>query len=85
MSLDSIISFEHVNIKVKDHLVLSDVNLYVNKSEFVYIIGKVGSGKTSLIKTINAEHPLDEGFAMVSEFQLDKLRRKDIPKLRRKL
>lgn len=85
MSLDSIISFEHVNIKVKDHLVLADVNLTVNKGEFVYIIGKVGSGKTSLIKTMNAEYTLDEGFATVSDFQLDKLKRKDIPKLRRKL
>ena len=63
MSLDTIINFEHANIKVKDHLVLSDVNLTINKGEFVYIIGKVGSGKTSLIKTMNAEYPLDEGFA----------------------
>ena len=85
MSLDNIISFEHVNIKVKDHLVLSDVNMDVNKSEFVYIIGKVGSGKTSLIKTINAEHPLEEGIATVSGFQLHKLKRKEIPRLRRKL
>ncbi len=85
MSLDTIISFEHVNIKVMDHLVLSDVNLSINKSEFVYLIGKVGSGKTSLIKTINAEHPLDEGIASVSGFQLHKLKQKDVPKLRRKL
>ncbi len=85
MSLDSIISFEHVNIKVKDHLVLSDVNLTVNKSEFVYLIGKVGSGKTSLIKTMNAEYPLNEGFATVSGYQLEKIKRKDVPKLRRKL
>ncbi len=85
MSLDTIISFEHVNIKVKDHLVLSDVNLEVNKNEFIFVIGKVGSGKTSLIKTMNVEYPLDEGFATVSGYQLHKLKRKDIPKLRRKL
>jgi len=85
MSLDSIISFEHANIKVKDHLVLSDVNLSVNKSELVYLIGKVGSGKTSLIKTMNAEHPLDEGFATIAGYQLHKLKRKEVPKLRRKL
>ncbi len=85
MSLDTIVRFEHVNIKVKDHLVLSDVNLEVSKNEFVYIIGKVGSGKTSLIRTINAEYPVEEGFATVSEFQLDKLKRKDIPRLRRQL
>ena len=85
MSIDTIISFEHANIKVNDHLVLSDVNFTVNKNEFVYLIGKVGTGKTSLIKTINAEYPLTEGFGTVAGFQLDKLRRRDIPKLRRKL
>lgn len=85
MSIDSIISFEHANIKVNDHLVLSDVNFSVKKNEFVYLIGKVGSGKTSLIKTINAEHPLTEGYGTVAGFQLDKLKRRDIPKLRRKL
>lgn len=85
MSLDAIITFEHANIKVNDHLVLSDVNLTVNKNEFVYLIGKVGSGKTSLIKTINAEHKLEEGYGTVAGFQLEKLKRKDIPKLRRKL
>lgn len=85
MSLDAIITLEHANIKVNDHLVLSDVNLTVNKNEFVYLIGKVGSGKTSVIKTINAEFPLNEGYGTVAGFQLDKLKRKDIPKLRRKL
>ncbi len=85
MSIDAIISFEHANIKVLDHLVLSDVNLTVNKNEFVYLIGKVGSGKTSLIKTINAEYPLNEGFGNVAGFRLEKIKRGEIPKLRRKL
>lgn len=85
MSIDSIISFEHANIKVNDHLVLSDVNFTVKKNEFVYLIGKVGSGKTSLIKTINAEYPLNEGVGVIAGFQLEHIRRKDVPKLRRKL
>lgn len=85
MSIDAIIAFEHAKIKVADHLVLSDVTLTINKNEFVYIIGKVGSGKTSLIKTINAEYPLEEGHGIVAGFHLDKLRRREIPKLRRKL
>jgi cell division transport system ATP-binding protein len=85
MSIDSIISFEHANIKIGDHLVLSDVNFSVKKNEFVYLIGKVGSGKTSLIRTINAEYPLTEGHGTVAGFQLEKLKRRDIPKLRRKL
>jgi cell division transport system ATP-binding protein len=85
MSIDSIISFERASIRVNDHLVLSDVNFTAKKNEFVYLIGKVGSGKTSLIKTINAEHPLKEGYGTVAGFQLDKLKKRDIPKLRRKL
>ena len=85
MSIDSIISFEHANIKIGNHLVLSDVNFSVKKNEFVYLIGKVGSGKTSLIKTINAEYPLNEGYGTVAGFQLNKLKRSDIPRLRRKL
>ena len=85
MSIDSIITFEHANIKVNDHLVLSDVNFSVKKNEFLYLIGKVGSGKTSLIKTINAEYPLTEGHAAVAGFQLEKIKRRDVPKLRRKL
>lgn len=64
---------------------MSDVNFSVDKNEFVYLIGKVGSGKTSLIKTINAEYPLEEGNGNVAGFQLKKLRRRDIPKLRRKV
>ena len=85
MSAETIISFENASIKVNGHLVLYDVNLTVDKNEFVYIIGKVGSGKTSLIKTINAEYPLEKGYGTVAGFQLDKLKRRQIPKLRRKL
>ncbi|MFC2115502.1 cell division ATP-binding protein FtsE [Bacteroidota bacterium] len=85
MSLDTIIRFENAAIFIKDHLVLSDVNFQVNKGEFVFLIGKVGSGKTSLIKTINAEHTLREGEGYVSEFSLHALKRKQVPYLRRKL
>ncbi len=85
MSTETIISFEHANIQVNNHLVLSDVNLTVGKNEFVYVIGKVGSGKTSLIKTINAEYPLLEGYATVAGFSLEKLKRREVPRLRRKL
>ncbi|MFC2089430.1 cell division ATP-binding protein FtsE [Bacteroidota bacterium] len=85
MSLDAIIQFENANIFISDFLVLSEVNLRVEKNEFVYIIGKVGSGKTSLIKTINAEYPMNEGNGVVAGFNLNKLKRRDIPKLRRKL
>lgn len=85
MPLDTIISLKDCNIYQQDHLVMSGVNLDVKKGEFVYLIGKVGSGKTSLIKIINAQLPLEEGEGMVAGFDLGRLRKKDIPVLRRKL
>jgi len=85
MPLDTIIRFENADIFIQDHLVLSDVDFKVDKGEFIFLIGKVGSGKTSLIKTINAEHPLLKGEGYVSEFSLHDLKLKDVPFLRRKL
>ncbi len=85
MSLDTIINFENASIFQEDHLVLSDVNFKIEKGEFVYLIGKVGSGKTSLIKTINAELPLKEGTGQVAGFELENIKSKQIPFLRRKL
>ena len=85
MSIDNVISFEAANIFQEDHLVLTDVNFSIKKNEFVYLIGKVGSGKTSLIKTINVEIPLKQGDAFVSGINLNKIKRKQIPRLRRKL
>ncbi len=85
MSLDTIINFENASIFQEDHLVLSGVDFKVEKSEFVYLIGKVGSGKSSLIKTINAELPLKEGTGNVAGFELEKIKSKQVPFLRRKL
>lgn len=85
MSLDSIIRFDNASIFIYDHLVLREVSFTVNRSEFVYLIGKVGSGKTSLIKTINAELPLQEGEAAVAGFTLQNIKIRQIPYLRRKL
>ena len=85
MSLDKIIQFHNVSIAIKDHLILSDINFEVEKGELVYLIGKVGSGKTSLIKTINAEIPIKSGNAVVAEFKLEELKMKQIPFLRRRL
>jgi len=85
MSPDNIIEFNECPILQKDNLILSHVSFTVKKGEFVYLIGKVGSGKTSLIKTINAQLPLKEGEAKVAGYNLLKLKRKEIPYLRRKL
>lgn len=85
MSLDTIIRLENASIFIQDHLVLSGVNFQVARREFVYLIGKVGSGKTSVIKTLNAEHPLTEGEGYVSDFELHNIKISQIPYLRRKL
>jgi len=82
---ETILDIKGATIFQNDHLVLSDVNLTITKGEFIYLIGKVGSGKTSLIKTLNAEIPLKTGEANIIDFNLAKLKRKQIPLLRRKI
>ena len=83
--LDTIIELTNCTIWQQEHLVLTDVNLKVGRGEFLYLVGRVGSGKSSLIKTINAQLPLKAGNGMVAGYSLEKLKRKDIPHLRRKL
>jgi len=85
MALDKIIELKNADIYHKDHLVMSDVNFTVNKGEFVYLIGKTGTGKSSLLKTIYAEIPLQKGEGKVGEFDLANLKKKQIPYLRRKI
>ncbi|HZJ73569.1 MAG TPA: ATP-binding cassette domain-containing protein [Perlabentimonas sp.] len=85
MALDTIIEFKKASIFQGDNLILADVNLRVEKGEFIYLIGKVGSGKSSLIKTINAELPLREGEGQVAGYDLQKIRSGQVPFLRRKI
>lgn len=85
MALDKIIQFHNTSIAIMDHLIFSDINFEVEKGELVYLIGKVGSGKTSLIKTINAEIPIKSGNAYVADFKLEELKKSQVPYLRRKL
>jgi len=80
-----IISFSHANIFHGDHLVLSNVSFSINKGEFVYLIGKVGSGKSSLVKTMSAEIPLRRGEATVVGYAIHALKKSQIPYLRRKM
>lgn len=85
MELDKIIELQEADIYHKDHLVMSDVNFAVSRGEFVYLIGKTGSGKSSLLKTIYAEIPLQKGTGVVAGFDLAKLKSKQVPYLRRKI
>ncbi|MGQ8335282.1 cell division ATP-binding protein FtsE [Sunxiuqinia sp. A32] len=80
-----IISLQNVDVFQQDKLILTNVNLQVAAGEFVYLIGKVGSGKSSLIKILNAELDLFAGEANVAGFDLKKIRRSEVPFLRRKL
>jgi len=85
MGLDTIIEITNGSLLQDNQLVLSEVNLSVDKGEFVYIIGKVGSGKSSLIKSIIGEIKLSEGEGSVVGFELHKLKKSEIPFLRRKI
>ena len=83
---DKVVKITNASIfQNKEKLVLSNLNFQLDKGEFVYIIGKVGSGKSSLVKTINAELPLLEGEANVLGYDLYALKRTKIPYLRRKI
>ena len=79
------IEYKDVSLEREQQLLLRDVNLHIGRGEFVYLIGKVGSGKSSLLKSLYAEIPILEGDAHVFEFDLKSLRRKQIPMLRRRL
>jgi cell division transport system ATP-binding protein len=85
LPLDVIIELTDCNIWQQDHPVLLNVNLRVSKGEFIYLVGRVGSGKSSLIKTLNAQIPLREGTGLVAGYNLSKLRKREIPFLRRKI
>lgn len=85
LALDTIIEFTNCSIWQQDHLVMKEVSFRVDKGEFVYLVGKVGSGKTSMIKTINAQIPLKEGEAIVAGYNLSGIKQRDVPYLRRKL
>ncbi len=80
-----IISLHKAQIFQRNHLVLKDVSLQINKGEFVYLIGKTGSGKSTLMKTLYGNLPLEKGEGRIVGYDLHKLKVSKIPFLRRKL
>jgi cell division transport system ATP-binding protein len=82
---NAILSFTKAQIKQGEKIVLSDVNLKVHSGEFVFLIGKTGSGKSSLIKTLYGDLNLDRGEGQIVGYNLVSLKEKQIPQLRRKL
>jgi cell division transport system ATP-binding protein len=85
MESESVIYFKDVPIFQREMMVFSGASLEIKKGEFVYLIGKTGTGKSSLLKAMYAELPVKEGLAMVAGFDLLKIRNREIPLLRRKL
>ncbi|HZW65283.1 MAG TPA: ATP-binding cassette domain-containing protein [Hanamia sp.] len=82
---DAIVELKNVNIYQGDSLILSDVNVTVNRGEFVYLVGKTGTGKSSLLKTLYGDLDFREGSGMVVGFDLNNLDWRKIPYLRRNL
>ncbi|MDO4827408.1 MAG: ATP-binding cassette domain-containing protein [Bacteroidia bacterium] len=84
-NLEPVISFRGADINNGEEKVIYGLDMEVYRGDFVYIVGKVGSGKTSIIRTMTAENPLKEGEGKVCGYCLNGLRSRDIPYLRRKL
>ena len=80
-----LIEYTNVAIHQADQIVLHDVNLHVENGEMIYLLGKVGSGKSSLMKTIYGALPIAEGEAHVLEYDMTRIRRRKLPYLRRRL
>jgi cell division transport system ATP-binding protein len=80
-----VLSLKNVTIYQEGKIILADINLDVNHGEFIYIIGKTGSGKSSFMKTLYADLPLTEGEGDIVEFDLATLKENEIPFLRRKI
>ena len=81
----SILNIEEVSIFQQDETIFENINININKGDFIYLIGKTGSGKSSLIKTIYADLELQKGEISVGGFTLKNLKENKIPFLRRKL
>jgi len=84
-AVENIIKLKNAAIFQDNHQILKDVNLEISRGEFVYLIGKVGTGKTSLLKTLYADLPLKSGEGNVVGYNLSNIKRRKIPHLRRKI
>lgn len=83
--MSAVIDYKNVEVLRKELLVLKNVNFQLEEGQFVYLIGRVGSGKSSLMKTMYAEVPIEMGEARIFDYDLSAIRRKDVPMLRRQI
>lgn len=85
MEEQPLITYQHASISLQGQEILSDINFELKKGEFIYLIGKVGSGKSTFLKTLYGEVEINDGEAQVMGYSIRQLKRKDLPPLRRKL
>ena len=85
ISTDPVVSVKNTSIYQEDQLVLNEVNFDIYKGEYVYLIGRTGGGKSSLLKTLYADLPLEDGDVSVVGYQLHNIKKSKVPFLRRKL
>lgn len=83
--MNNIVQYRNVTLLRQEHVVLKDVNFQLKEGEFIYLIGKVGSGKSSLMKSMYSEIPIEEGDAYVLDYDLTTIKKKEIPMLRRSI
>ncbi len=82
---DVIVKYESVDLDRDRNNILSDVNVSIKEGEFIYLIGKVGSGKSTFLKSLYHEIPLEKGHGRIFDYALENMKKKDIPYLRRKI
>lgn len=81
----ALVEYKNVTVKQEELTVLKEVSFSIFPGDFIYLCGKVGSGKSSLMKTMYAETPVTDGYARVMDYEIKTIRRKDIPLLRRRI
>lgn len=84
-SEETILSYQGVQIARREHILFEDFDLELSAGEFVYLVGPVGAGKSTLLKTITAELPIAKGTARVLNYELTRIKRRQLPQLRQRL
>ena len=84
-SEETILSYQGVQIARREHILFEDFDLELSAGEFVYLVGPVGAGKSTLLKTITAELPIAKGSARVLDYELTRIKRRQLPQLRQRL